>query len=248
MWNALLNETEHRPWALPAGPYRMTMTWENLLFAHWPLPFEVIRPLVPPALALETFDGKAWISVVPFAMRNVGPRGLGRVPWLSSFLELNVRTYVMAGGMPGVFFFSLDAANPVAVRAARRWYHLPYFDAEMRLRERDDWIEYRSERTHRGFPSGAFRGRYRPAGPIYRTRPGDLDHWLTERYCLYAVDRRGVARRADVHHAPWPLQLAEAEIEINTVTDAHGFSRPDMPPVLHFARSLHVLGWSPAAV
>ena len=248
MWNSLLHETEHRPWPLPARPYRMTMTWENLLFAHWPLPFGLIRPLVPPALELETFDGMAWIGVVPFAMRNVGPRGFGQVPWLSSFLELNVRTYVTAGGMPGVFFFSLDAANPVAVRVARRWYHLPYFDAEMRLRERNGWVEYRSERTHRGFPPGVFRGRYRPAGPIYRTRPGDLDHWLTERYCLYAVDRRGVARRADVHHAPWPLQLAEAEIATNSVTDAHSFSLPDMPPVLHFARGLHVLGWSPAAV
>ena len=228
--------------------YRMTMTWENLLFAHWPLPVKIIRPLVPPALELETFDGMAWIGVVPFAMRTVGPRGFGRMPWLSAFLELNVRTYVSAGGVPGVFFFSLDASNPVAVRVARRWYHLPYFDARMRLRDVDGWIEYRSERTHRGFLPGVFQGRYRPTGPVYRTQPGGLDHWLTERYCLYAVDRRGIARRADVHHAPWPLQPAEAEIAVNTVADAHGFTLPGEPLILHFARSLHVLGWSPTAI
>lgn len=248
MWNALLADTDHRPWPLPEQPYRMTMSWETLLFAHWPLPAERIRPLIPPVLELETFDGSAWIGVVPFAMRNVGSRGLPRLPWLSSFLELNVRTYVSAAGVPGVFFFSLDAANPVAVRVARHWFHLPYFDARMRLRERDGWIEYFSERTHRGVERGVFKGRYRPTGPIYRSRAGELDHWLTERYCLYAIDHRGLAHRADVHHAPWPLQPAEAEIETNTVTEAHGITLPNTPPLLHFARSLHVVGWSPAAV
>jgi uncharacterized protein YqjF (DUF2071 family) len=248
MWNALLNEREHRPWPLPSRPYRMTMTWQSLLFAHWPLPAETIRPLIPGALELETFDGHAWIGVVPFAMRNVGLRGAPKAPWVSAFLELNVRTYVTAGGIPGVVFFSLDAANPVAVRVARRWFHLPYFNARMRMRAEGEWIVYESERTHRGIPTGNFSGRYRPIGDVYRASSGTLDHWLTERYCLYAVDPRGAAYRGEIHHRRWPLQPAEAEIEVNTVADAHGFRLPETPPLLHFAKSIDVVAWSPTVV
>jgi uncharacterized protein YqjF (DUF2071 family) len=224
------------------------MTWENLIFAHWPLEPAALRPLIPPVLDMEAFDGAAWLGIVPFRMRNVGFRRGPRVPWLSAFAELNVRTYVRAGDRPGVFFFSLDAANPVAVAVARRWYHLPYFNARMAVATVGDWIDYRSVRRHRGFPSGEFRGRYRATRPVYHAEPGTLEHWLTERYCSYAVDARGRARRGEIQHAPWPLQPAEAEIAVNTVADAHGIVLPEITPLLHVARSLDVLAWQPVPV
>jgi uncharacterized protein len=219
------------------------MSWHDLLFAHWPLPPETLRPLIPPQLTLDTYAGQSWISVVPFRMSAVVPRSLPPVPWFSTFPELNVRTYVTLGGKPGVWFFSLDAANPLAVAIARRWFHLPYFRARMRLRDDGEWITYESRRSHPGVRSGEFHGRYRPSGPAYRSTPGSLDTWLTERYALYAADPRGNVFRGDIHHIPWPLQPAVAEIAVNTVCDAHGFALPAAPPLLHFARRLDVLAW-----
>lgn len=226
----------------------MTMTWETLLFAHWPVPATALRPLIPLSLEIDTFEGQAFVGIVPFSMCEVGPRLLPKPGWISTFLELNVRTYVTARGKPGVFFFSLDAANPIAVRIARYWYHLPYFNADMRLTKRDGWIEYLSERTHKGFPPGIFRGRYRPNGPVYESVAGSLDQWLTERYCLYAVDQKGTAHRGEIHHLPWPLQPAELELSINSVVDAHGFELPDQPPLLHYAERLDVVAWNPKII
>jgi uncharacterized protein YqjF (DUF2071 family) len=133
----------------------MTMSWLDLLFAHWSFPPELIRALLPPNLELDTHGGRAWVGVVPFRMENVGPRGLNWLPGVSAFLELNVRTYVVHEGKPGVWFFSLDAASRLAVQAARLGFHLPYFNAQMRCETRDGWIEYSSERNHTGVPLGA---------------------------------------------------------------------------------------------
>jgi len=131
-WDDLLERTDLRPWPVPARRWSITMCWRDLLFMHWRLPPELIAALVPPELELDTFDGAAWIGVVPFRMTDVGLRHLGRMPWVSSFAELNVRTYVKGGGKAGVWFFSLDAASRIAVRVARARFHLPYFDARMR--------------------------------------------------------------------------------------------------------------------
>ncbi|MEA2583161.1 MAG: uncharacterized protein QOF33_1246 [Thermomicrobiales bacterium] len=245
---ASLAELDHRPWLLPSGSWQLRMSWRDLLFAHWPLTPDTLRPLIPRQLTLDTYGGDAWVGVVPFRMSAVVPRFAPPTPWFSAFLELNVRTYVTIGGKPGVWFFSLDAANPVAVAIARRWFHLPYFRARMRLRDDGDWIAYESRRTHRGVPPGEFRGRYRPTGSIHRSEPGSLDAWLTERYALYAADPLGRVFRGDIHHVPWPLQSAEAELTVNTVCDAHGFTLPDVPPLLHFARRLDVLAWTPVRV
>lgn len=222
----------------------MAMRWHDLLFAHWPLKPEVLRPLVPAGLELDTFDGEAWIAVVPFRMTGIRHRLGPPLPWLSAFLELNVRTYVKRGGHSGVWFFSLDAANPVAVRAARWRFHLPYFDARMRLTATaGDKFQYASLRTHRGAPPAQFEGRYRPIGKPYESKAGDIDHWLTERYCLFSADRRGQIHRGDIHHVPWPLQPAEAEIQVNTMTEPLGMRLPDTPPLLHFASRLDVVAW-----
>jgi uncharacterized protein YqjF (DUF2071 family) len=228
----------------------MQQSWHDLLFAHWPVPLVTLRALVPPQLALDAFDGSGWVAVVPFRMSRVHPRYTVPVPWLSAFPELNVRTYVTApsltGPRPGVYFFSLEAANPVAVSLARRFFKLPYFRAKMRLHDetaKGGAIGYTSRRTHRAAPPAEFIGEYQPTGGIYHSRPGALEWWLTERYCLYTVDRKGRLYRGEIHHLPWPLQPAEAEMQINTMAAAAGITLPSTAPLLHFVRRIDMLAW-----
>lgn len=172
-------------------------------------------------------------------MTGVMRRYLPDLPGISAFPELNVRTYVERDGKPGVWFLSLDASNALAVWAARRFFHLPYFHATMSLRPEGDGISYRSERVR-----AAFDADYAPISGVCLAESGSLDHWLTERYCLYARDRSGALWRNDVHHAPWPLQKAEARIRVNTMTEAHGLDLREAPALLHFARRIDVVVWS----
>ena len=240
-----LNETGHRPWPLPAEPWIMAQTWHDLLFSHWPVSAEPLRPHIPERLQIDTFEGQAWLGVVPFRMSGVRLRATLALPWLSKFPELNVRTYVTAGGKPGVWFFSLDAANPVAVAVARAWFHLPYFHARMKCDLQDGWIQYTSERTHRSAPHAELRGQYRPIGSPYFAKQDTLESFLTERYCLYTVDRHGRTIRGEIHHAPWSLQSAEVEFSSNTMAAAAGFSLPRQKPLLHFSRRQDVVVWRP---
>ncbi|MCA1563028.1 MAG: DUF2071 domain-containing protein [Acidobacteria bacterium] len=244
----ILSVTAHRPWPMPASPWIMTQTWHDLLFAHWPVAVEALRELVPAAFEIEMFDGEAWLGVVPFDMTNVAPRGVPALPWLSAFPELNVRTYVRVGGKPGVYFFSLDAANPVAVGVARTLVHLPYYSATMSVTERDGFIEYRSRRTSSHAALAEFTARYRPTGPAGQPAAGTLEHFLTERYCLYTVDKSARAYRLDIHHAPWPVQRAEAEITRNSMAEAAGIHLPARPPVLHFSRRQDMVAWPLRAI
>ncbi|MGH9174548.1 MAG: YqjF family protein, partial [Vicinamibacterales bacterium] len=193
-----------RPWPVPDGPWVMTQRWHDLLFMHWPLAPQVLRPLVPAALPLDTYDGRAWIGIVPFWMSNVRPRLVPPIPGLSRFPELNVRTYVSLDGKPGVYFFSLDAANRLAVAAARL-IRLPYFHARMSSERRGESIEYASHRIERGAPRASFRARYRPTGDALRDiGHGTLPSWLTARYCLYTVGPDGRPYRLEIDHRPWP--------------------------------------------
>jgi uncharacterized protein YqjF (DUF2071 family) len=227
----------------------MTMCWRDLLFMHWPLPPRLVGALVAPGLELDTFDGSAWIGVVPFRMTDIGLRRMPRLPWVSSFAELNVRTYVKHGEKSGVWFFSLDAASRLAVEAARVRFHLPYLHASIQIGRRDDgWIDYASARTDRRGNPALFRALYRPSGDRIRATAGTLDHFLTERYCFFAADTRGRLYRTDVHHPPWPLQPAEAVADTNTMAQASSVALPATPPLLHFARQLDVLGWTPTDV
>jgi uncharacterized protein YqjF (DUF2071 family) len=226
----------------------MAMSWRDLLFAHWPVSPEALRPLVPAALELDVRDGAAWVGVVPFRMTGVRLRGTPAFPGPGAFPELNVRTYVVHGGRPGVWFFSLDAASMFAVAAARRWFHLPYYYAAMRCDLSGDEIVYRSRRAHRGATHAHFVARYAPTGAPFHAKSGSLEHWLTERYCLYAATHDGVVLRGDVHHPPWPLQHATARIDVETMAAATGVELPKTPPHLLFARRLDVVGWSPERV
>src|SRR6267378_5798420 len=182
--SAILQQVAHRPWPLPAGPWVMAQIWHDLLFAHWPVDAALLRPLVPPQLQIDTFGGQAWLAVVPFRMTGVRLRGTPPLPWLSRFPELNVRTYVTYGGKPGVYFFSLDADNAPAVWAARTFYHLPYFQAAMTVQGRADGIYHSSRRHSR---AAEFGGHYRPVSEVRLSAKGSIEHWLTERYCLYTT-------------------------------------------------------------
>ena len=243
--NVDLSQTGHRPWPLPKGPWIMAQSWHDLLFAHWPVPEALLRPHIPAGLAIDTFQGQAWLGVVPFRMSGVRLRGTPALPWLSAFPELNVRTYVAADGEPGVWFFSLDAANPTAVAIARIWFHLPYFWARMSCHERNGWIEYRSGRAHRGAACGVFSGRYRPVGDAFIAAPGSLEHFLTERYCLYTADGQGHVIRGEIHHPAWPLQSGHLELTSNTMPEAAGIYMAPAEPLLHFSRRQDVVVWQP---
>lgn len=221
----------------------MTQTWHELLFAHWPIEPDALRPLVPGILPLDTYERQCWVGVVPFRMSNVRPRWLPPVPGLSNFYELNVRTYVTLNGFPGVYFFSLDASNPIAVALARKVFHLPYFNAVMRSQRINDSIHYSSRRTHRGASPGEFRALYRPVAPVAYSQPGTLEHWLTERYCLYTVVKQERVYRADIHHVHWPLQAAELETHHATLVISHGIHVPDIAPLRHYAHRQEVLVW-----
>jgi uncharacterized protein YqjF (DUF2071 family) len=256
-----LTELAHRPWPLPAGPWIMSQSWRDLLFAHWRIDvaqLRTLRPLIPAAINIDTFQGEAWIGVVPFRMSGVRLRATPPIPMLSAFPELNVRTYVTHGGKPGVWFFSLDAANAIAVSVARAWFHLPYFNARMRCESRNGEIEYTSERTHRSAAKANLRARYRPTGKIFQAQPGTLEHFLTERYCLYAADEKGKVSRGDIQHPPWQLQPAQAEFHENTMIQSAinmecGGSPPLLQsspchlnnPLLHFSRRQDVVVWHP---
>jgi uncharacterized protein len=248
MMKTLLMETGHRPWPVARGPWVMAQRWHELLFAHWPVPAGALRPLVPASLDLDTREGQAWLGVIPFRMSGVRLRGTPALPRLSAFPELNVRTYVVRNGKPGVWFFSLDAGNAAAVAVARAWFHLPYFRARMRSREDGGWIEYRSVRTHSGAPVAELAVRYRPRGEERAPEPGSLEHWLTERYCLYAVGSRGRIFCGEIHHPRWRLREADAEFERNTMAAALGVVLPEMPPILRFAERQEVVIWAPTEI
>lgn len=236
----ILKETSHRPWPLPSRPWVMYQSWRELLFLHWTVPPATLRLLIPAQLELDLFQGRAWVGLTPFRMVGLRPRFLPALPGVSSFPELNLRTYVRFGDRAGIVFFTLDATSLPAILAARLLYSLPYRRAAITVEHTDGWIRYSSRRLD-GY--AAFSARYRPAGDVFQAAPGSLEHFLTERYALYAVDDGGRVLRGDIHHAPWNLQPAEAEIEMNTLAAAHGIQRPSDRPVLHYAARQDTLIW-----
>jgi uncharacterized protein len=222
----------------------LRQSWCDLLFAHWPVDAAVLRPHVPEGLTLDLFEGRAWLTVAPFLLANLRWRALPPVPTASTFPELNVRTYVHAGGRGGVWFFSLDAASAVAVAAARLGLRLPYRHAAIEIRREASEVRYTSTRL--GRPDVRLRATYTPTGPAYRAAPGSLDEWLVERYCLY-TRMFGREWRLEIDHPPWPLQPARVTIDENTMAAPLGLTL-GAPAVAHFAERLDVLAWLPYPV
>ena len=234
----------HRPWPLPTRSWMMTQRWSDLLFLHWPVATETIRALVPRTIDLDLWHDTAWVSVTPLWLSHLRLRRLPALPWTSEFAEINVRTYVTVGGRAGVYFFSLDAARRLAVLGARVSFDLPYYHAQMSVRHSASGaIDYDSRRDDRE-PTARFRATYAPDGPITHAQHGTLEHWLTERYCLYVADSRGAVYRGDIHHDPWPLQSARVEIRENTMAAAAGITLPDVAPRSTFTRRLDVVVWN----
>lgn len=226
-------------------PWVMRMRWVDLLFAHWPIDPAALRPLIPPDLELDLFDGRAYLGIVPFGMEDVAPRGLPTPPVLGAFPELNVRTYVRHGGLDGVWFLGLDAASRMAVEGARTFFHLPYLRAVMSLERDDGAVSYRSVRADPRGPAASFVGRYEPSGPVELAEPCSLEAFLTERRRLFAVDGKGRVLRTEIRHAPWPLQPATAQIDAEGMAAAYGLRLPADPPHLRFSRRLDVVAWWP---
>jgi uncharacterized protein YqjF (DUF2071 family) len=228
---------------MPDAPWIMTQTWNDLLFAHWPVDRRLLQERLPAGLPVDVFDGQAWLGIVPFHITNLAPRGVPSIPFVSAFAELNVRTYVTLEGKPGVYFFSLDAASALAVAGARTLFYLPYFTASMTVNVSGDTVHYSSSRDTT-VASARFEGSYRPIGSVQPPVPGTLEHFLTERYCLYTIDGSRRVRRLQIHHPPWPLQLADAEIRVNTMADAAGVRLPKTKPLLHFSKRQDTVGWA----
>lgn len=240
---AVLAATAHRVHPLPCRPWSVAMRWHDLLFAHWPIEAASLRKLLPRGLEVDTFDGQAWIGVVPFHMTGIRFR---RFPSLCclAFPELNVRTYVKRRGKSGVWFLSLDAASRLGVCVAKTWYRLPYHRAKMHVAIDGDEVTFSSRRVGRGASPAVFQARYQPTGPVVHADPGTLEHWLTERYALFATDGHGRIGCGDIHHVVWPLQPAEAEIPANTMLEPLGLQLTSQPPLLHFAKRIDAVAWS----
>ena len=221
----------------------MYQTWGKLLFIHWPIDAALLRPLIPRQLEIDTFDGAAWIGVVPFTMWDIRAAFLPAIPGTSAFHELNVRTYVHVNGVPGVWFFSLDAANRLAVWGARKFYHLPYFFADIALDQSDEDISYCSRRQDQRGPSAELTTEWSIGAQMPGSTPGSLEFFLTERYCLYS-ENEGQIYRARIHHPPWPLRNASVGKLDSTMIASLGVEEPSGEPHLAYAEEIRVRIWS----
>jgi uncharacterized protein len=227
----------------------LSMRWADLVFLHWRVPADVLRKLIPSGLELDAFNGESWVALTAFEMCDVSVSGAPPVPTATNFPELNVRTYVKHEGRSGVWFFSLDAGSWLAVMTARQVTNLPYYHARMSCeRVSDSDVTFESERTHPGATRAEFRAWYRPTGDVYESAPDSFDFWCTERYSLFSLATDRQLLRLDIEHKRWPLQPGVTDVVKNTMAVAAGFALPKEPPVVHFAKSLDVVGRWPAKV
>ena len=220
----------------------MAQSWRHLLFAHWRVPPDALRRVMPPELPLDTFEGEAWLGVTPFEIHANRPYAAPPAPWLSTFPEANVRTYVTIDDKPGIFFFSLDCARLPAVFGARRGYRLPYFHADMSVDVEGDRVRYHSRRTQDDGPPAELDCEYGPDGAVYQAAPGSLDYWLTERYCLYTLDAERRVLRGEIQHPPSPLQPATATFVRNRMGEQIGVEL-EGEPLLHYSERQDVVFW-----
>jgi uncharacterized protein len=216
----------------PSGWPIMYQHWGKLLFLHWSVPVESLRPLIPEPLVIDTFDGAAWIGITPFTMWGVRPALLPPIPFLSESHELNVRTYVHLDGVPGIWFFSLDASNPIAALGARLTFHLPYFHAHMSLERRSHTLSFASRRNLPHSAPAEFEAVWTIGDGLPQSEPGSLQFFLTERYALYSA-RGATLYRARIFHRPWPLHEAHLLSFRSTMLESQGLPALGDTPLLH---------------
>jgi len=229
---SLVSES-HRPWPRPDRRWMMRQVWQDLLFLHVKADANALQSGLPPGLTLDTFGGEAWLGLVPFDMKGVTLRGCPAPSSLCDFPELNIRTYVVKDGKPGVWFYSLDVPKAHAVWGARTFFHLPYFKADMTVSRNDGWIDYSHHR-----PDRTLQIRYRGLEPM-EAPPGSFARWATERYCLYCQRQDGQVFRGNIHHPPWPLQRAEVEIARQEMFGP--FATGDLHPDMLFSKEIPVV-------
>jgi uncharacterized protein YqjF (DUF2071 family) len=207
----------------------MYQKWRDLLFVHWEFDPEIIQRSLPEGLSVDLYNNKAYLGVVPFFMNNIRPRFCPAVPRVSNFLEMNLRTYVYdRHGRPGVWFYSLDANQWLAVRVARTFFNLPYYDATMQA-HKESVIDYKVSRKGclSDFDS---HFRYTELEELALPEPESLDFFLIERYYLFARNRAGTIFSGKVYHTPYPLRNVVAEVLKEGAIALAGFKRPNCPP------------------
>lgn len=215
----------------------LEMDWRDALFAHWPVEPATVAETLPEGVDVATYDGRAYLGVVAFVMEDIRPKGF---PVGLDFGELNLRTYVRSPrGDRRVYFYNLDAEDPLGVYVARLLYKLPYFRASMDIDRSGDAVEFVSHRIHPGVPSAHFDATYRGTGDVFEAEEGSLERFLTENY-YFLTAGRGRLFRGDISHPPWPLQEAEADIRTNTLFEANGFEHPGGEPLLHYSPGTEV--------
>lgn len=233
----------HRPFPLEDFHWMMTEEWHHTLFAHWPVPASELRNHIPPELEIDTFDGLAWIGIVPFKVKKMRGRFTPAVPFLSSYIEVNLRTYVKYGGRAGVYFFSLDANHLLAVTGAKLIFGLPYKQARIDFSVNDK-IKIDSARVPAAGSSAKFSTIYQPVTDVFFAEEGALEYWLTERYCLWT--RRGSRLfRGDIHHTKWELQKARAEIFQEELIPFVSQKYLRGEPILHYNKYKKAFFWPP---
>ncbi|SDK28700.1 YqjF family protein [Sediminibacillus albus] len=224
----------------PRWPWVAEQRWDDVLFIHWPIPYEILRPHVPEQFELETYNGNAWISVVPFQGNKNRFRGMpGPIPFVSSFLELNVRTYIKYNGEQGVYFFSFDADSNAAVAGARAVFSLPYMKANMSIKRSKHAVLFQSKRIHEGEAPAQFYASYRPISQKSTAKEGSLTHWLSERYCLFTFKGNKVLK-GSIIHSPWELQEAELDLDMSDVVPFLPEEYLTNKPLVHYSKSKKV--------
>jgi len=222
------------------------MRWEEVLFAHWGVEPATVAGKLPDRVEVEAYNGRGWLGVVSFVMRDIRPRFS---PFGLDFAELNLRTYVRVDGTPGIYFFSLDAGDRLGVSVARLAYDLPYYCASARVEKKEDGeVRFRSSRAHEGAPPANFDATYEGIGEDSVSEEGSLEAFLTERYSFFVPLESGGALRGDISHQPWPLREAHAEIRTNTLFEANGFEKPSGEPSLLCSPGVGVTATRPLRV
>lgn len=240
----IMRKQDHRPWPMSSKPWIMRQTWKNVLFAHWPIPKEQLRPHIPSGLEMDTYDGSAWLGVIVLEIGGIYPRGLLSRSVVQRFPEVNLRTYVHYCGKPGVLFLSLDVENWASLNIAKRWYHLPYQKAKVSLQNERLVFRCHSMRNTMSNIPIVFKGNYYPNSETFLSEKGSLTHWFTERYCLFSTNKKGNLFCGEIHHEPWPLQKARAEINSNTLATPFQINLNEVEPVLHFSKGIDTVFWN----
>lgn len=239
----LLNNAAHRPWPVPSNNWIMRQKWRNFLFMHWPVNPELVSNLIPSPLRLDTFQGYAWLGYIAFLMDGIYPRALPKLPLTRRFPEINVRTYVQYDGKPGIFFLSIDVKNWASLKIARHWYHLPYHSSNVSIEHKGTTFSFQSIRNENNRHI-SFKALYKPISDVFSPEEGTLDHWLTERYCLYSRDKTSNIYCGEIHHLPWPLQKAEFEIQSNSLLSPFNINLRNTNPIAHYSGGVDALIWN----